>query len=294
MSKLRKLNPKKPKSSKFNSLRPISKKRNKTFLKKRLMILLPLVCALIILNFVLETDDLGLGKDKTTDMVVKVLIYNGTEADDNCVLQVENVLNAANTKNLTPNVKFVYNVTDVINAETLSSYNVLVMPGGNAGSDYLDSESIDSDSIKNFVYSGKGYVGICAGAYAAANYTEDWYYGGGIAPDVNAAHPMNEENTTLEITSDGKEVFGYGGSTTMSHENGPALYDAGGDIKTFATYADNATGYEDYDAIVGDNYGAGRVVLSGVHPELAPQHPDILANLILWAADISDNSTSSS
>lgn len=240
------------------------------------------------------TDDLGLGKAKTQYKVVKVLIYNGTEADANCVVQVENVLNTANSKNLTPHVKFVYNVTDIINSETLSSYNVLVMPGGNVGSDYLNSESINSDSIKNFVYSGKGYVGICAGAYAAAAYTEDWYYGWGIAPDVHAAHPMNDENTTVEITSEGKQVFDHGGLTTMSHENGPAMYASGGAIETFATYADNATGYQDYDAIVGDNYGEGRVVLSGVHPELAPQHPDVLADLIIWAADISKNRTSSS
>ena len=71
----------------------------------------------------------------------------------------------------------------------------------------------------------------------------------------------------------------------MSHENGPAFYGNESNYITFATYADDSSDYQGYGAIVGDYYGKGRVALSGVHPELQPQQPKILTNLIIWAAN---------
>jgi len=32
------------------------------------------------------------------------------------------------------------------------------------------------------------------------------------------------------------------------------------------------------------NYGSGRVLLSGPHPEMDPQNPRLLARMILWTA----------
>jgi hypothetical protein len=39
-------------------------------------------------------------------------------------------------------------------------------------------------------------------------------------------------------------------------------------------------------AIAGDFYGKGRTVLCGPHPELTPQLPGIVANMIVWAANV--------
>jgi glutamine amidotransferase-like uncharacterized protein len=57
-----------------------------------------------------------------------------------------------------------------------------------------------------------------------------------------------------------------------------------GTANTLAKYANRKTGYVNYDAIVTDNYGSGRVVLSGPHPELAPAKPGMLARMITYAA----------
>lgn len=254
-------------------------------LSNRIKILLPLSGLLVILimimgsghTFVKSHD--GSGSDK----VIKVLIYNGTEADSNCVLQTENILYNANS-NMFSNIKFDYNTTDIINAATLANYDVLYIPGGEGGDSYLNSNNIDGDAIRNFVASGKGYVGICAGAYAGANYTDGEYNGWGVAPDVNDESPYEEENLSVQITTSGQQILGDSGVITMSHENGPAFYGTG-NITTFATYADDSIGYQGYGAIVGDYYGNGRTVLSGVHPELKPQNPEILTNLIIWAAN---------
>jgi hypothetical protein len=40
----------------------------------------------------------------------------------------------------------------------------------------------------------------------------------------------------------------------MSHENGPAFYGNESNYITFATYADDSSGYQGYAAIVGDYY----------------------------------------
>ncbi len=216
---------------------------------------------------------------------IKVLIYDGIYSIADCVTGIETALKTANSKHLVPGYNFTYATSTVINTAKLAPYDVLAMPGGDAGSAYINSSSINGTAIKNFVASGKGYLGICAGAYSGAYYVNYMYYGWGVAPHVICEHPYHEGNLTVQITSAGQQLFGYGGVITMVHNNGPAMYASGGSIVTFATYADNIIGYKGYGAIVGDYYGKGRTVLSGPHPELDPQYPDILAKLILWAAN---------
>ena len=98
----------------------------------------------------------------------------------------------------------------------------------------------------------------------------------------------------MQITSAGQQLLDRSGTLTLHHYNGPALYVTGGNAAVLATYADSKTGYKGYADIVSDYYGNGRTVLIGSHPELSPQYPDILANLIAWAANVSGNSDNDS
>lgn len=255
----------------------------------RVLILIPLIIVLIVLNLALDQGNISGNKDANVKKV-KVLIYSGSETSDTCVGKVEDCLDKSNSKNLTSNVKFIYNTTNIVDNQTLSSYDVLIMPGSDVGYDYLNSESVDGAAIKNFVASGKGYVGICAGAYSGAKYIDGWYQGWGIAPHVIDEPALKEGNLTVQITPSGKDLFDKGGTQTMPHINGPAMYADGGDTVVFATYQDKNAGYQGYDAIVGDYYGRGRTVLSGVHPELEPEHPEMLADLVLWAANLTSAS----
>ena len=135
--------------------------------------------------------------------------------------------------------------------------------------------------------SGHGFLGICAGAYAGCNYVNGLYQGWGVAPDVHSLVYNQIGNLLINPTSSGSKVMGVSGTLTMYHWNGPALYASGNNMISFATYANGA--YKGYSAIVGDTYGKGRSVLSGPHPELTPQNPTLLANLIVWAANIPTN-----
>jgi glutamine amidotransferase-like uncharacterized protein len=211
---------------------------------------------------------------------VNVLIFNGSGVLESSVDGIEDCLNDSNNMNLTPNTHFEYTTASEINSNTLLGYDVLIIPGGYAATDYLDNNEISSESIKQFVQGGKGYLGICAGAYAASNYVDGYYSGWGIAPDVNTKSVDYEGLLTITTTSYGNKIIN-GSTTTIFHENGPAMYSNNSQI-IMATYADNNTGYENYASIIAETQGSGRVILSGSHPELNPQNPQLLTNMILW------------
>ena len=120
----------------------------------------------------------------STLITIKVLIYNGVYSAPSCVSGIKTSLNSANSKKLTPGYNFTYGTSTRINQQTLNSYDVLVMPGGSSGYDYIHSSYIDGTAIKNFVKNGKGYLGICAGAYSAVYQVYDFYYGWGLASHV--------------------------------------------------------------------------------------------------------------
>jgi len=228
-----------------------------------------------------DTDEIGVNASGKVS-VVKVLIFSGDGTMEESVAGVKACLDENNNMNLT-GYYFDYDTANEINSNTLSSYDVLIMPGGNSAT-YVNSNSIDSDAIKQFISQGNGYLGICAGAYAASNSVDGLYSGWGLAPDINTVNVNYEGLLTLSTTSYGNKLSD---DSTISayHQNGPAMYTTGSNVYSFATYADNKTGYQDYNAIVGENYGSGRVLLSGSHPEQDPQNPQLLSNMILWTVN---------
>ncbi len=231
------------------------------------------------------------GSDTQT---IKVLIYNGTNAAPDSVVGIKSVLDSANTQNLVPGYYFTYSTSPNINTATLNSYNVLAMPGGN---DYITDyegktiDNIDPTAIKNFVNAGGGYLGICAGAFSGANYTENCYKGWGVAPNINCLQAYAEKNTDITITNAGKGILGQEGTITTLYWNGPAMT-VKGNAFVMATYdgVTNSSGQSVISsgmaAIVGDNYGQGRSALVGPHPELDPKSPSIMAKLFVWVSNI--------
>lgn len=238
--------------------------------------------SLIILGYPL-TGDLNASNGSPKEVeAVKVLVYSGEGTMSESVNGILDCLNTTNNQNLTPYYYYDYATTKVVTASNLSSYDVLIVPGGDA-STYVKGNSIDSAAVKQFVNNGKGYIGICAGAYAASNQIDGLYSGWGLASTVNTKNVIYEGLVPVTITANGN-VLGNGTSTiNLHHQNGPAMYSTASDTP-MATYADNQTGYQGYAAIFGLNYGSGRALLSGSHPEVDPQNPLLLARMILWTA----------
>ena len=69
----------------------------------------------------------------------------------------------------------------------------------------------------------------------------------------------------------------------MYHWNGPAMFKNGAGVM-LAEYATKGE-YKSCGAVVIDNYGPGRVLLSGPHPELSPTKPQMIASMIKWASN---------
>ncbi|MDP3067006.1 MAG: BPL-N domain-containing protein [Methanobacteriaceae archaeon] len=213
---------------------------------------------------------------------IKVLIYSGEGTMPESVDSIQECLNKTNSQNLTPYFYYDYATTNEVTANNLSSYDVLILPGGDSSS-YVKGSSIDSAAIKQFVSGGKGYMGICAGAYAASNRVDGYYSGWGLASTVNTKNVIYEGPVPITITSNGNMLGAESSTVNLHHQKGPAMYSTASDA-AMANYADNKTGYQNYAAIFGVNYGSGRVLLSGSHPEADPQNPLLLARMILWTA----------
>jgi glutamine amidotransferase-like uncharacterized protein len=212
--------------------------------------------------------------------VVKILIYDGDGSMEESVAGLEACMDECNSKNSTV-YYFEYDIVSEINSNTLSSYDILIMPGGNSEK-YVNGKNIDSNAIKQFLSNDKGYLGICAGAYAASNNVDGSYSGWGIAPHINTINVNYEGLLSISTTTSGNSLL-KSSKTSLYHEKGPAMYANSSGAISFANFANSETGYQGYSAIMGDNYGSGRVLLSGPHPEFDPQDSELLAQMILWA-----------
>lgn len=259
--------------------RSLKPRRKRVGAINKFIIIVPLIAILISVILIFGG---GSNEDETNYAVVKVLIYSGYNTDSNSITQMEDSIDQANNAHLVPGVKFTYNTSDVIDNKTLQGYDVVIMGGSSNGFQYIDNDDIDVDDLEDFVESGKGFVGICAGAYSAASYTYEWYEGWGLAPDILNLPYVSEGNLTIQSTTEGEGIMNVT-DRTISHVNGPAMYTSSSDVVTFATYGSTNADYPGYAAIMGERYGEGHVLLSGVHPELAPQQVDLFINFIMWA-----------
>jgi glutamine amidotransferase-like uncharacterized protein len=228
---------------------------------------------------------------------VNVLIYDGESTSTDSVEGLIYCLEQA--QNNDPNIQFNYTTTEVINSEVLSGQDVLVISGGDIELLFNDP-FVNPDDIKKFVEDGNGYMGICAGAYAASNYNGDFGSGWGISPNIDCNYTDTDGLMPITITSYGINTLKYSGgridpcafipSTTdtvtlpsFPVSNTPGLYKNGKYIP-IAIYAENETVLADYAAILDDTRGSGRIILSGPHPELDPSKPELVSRMVLWAS----------
>ena len=228
---------------------------------------------------------------------VNVLIYSGEGTDTRSVKGLIYCLEQAQKTN--PNIQFNYTTTYVINSEVLAAQDVLVISGGDILLIFNDP-AINPEDIKKFVEEGNGYLGICAGAYAASNYNGEYGSGWGISPNIECVYTYADGLLPLTITNYGIKTLKYSEGQinpcvfiTNNTEtvtllafplaNTPGLYKEG-NYTPIAIYPENDIINSDYAAILDDTRGSGRIILSGPHPELEPAKPELVARMILWAS----------
>jgi hypothetical protein len=165
-----------------------------------------------------------------------------------------------------------------------SKAKVWIQPGGISNVAYYAMSPALRTNLINFVKSGGGYVGFCAGAFLAA----DWFY---IFP--GSAHGYNYPTARYDV--------GYGFLATTWNGKPRKVYFEGGPYLTGLSAGVEVTAKFDtgYVAAARTSFGAGRVYITGAHPE-APQiwsqedgisdpdgsDLDLAAEMIHWAAGL--------
>ncbi|MBI2340245.1 MAG: hypothetical protein HYU99_07775 [Deltaproteobacteria bacterium] len=183
-------------------------------------------------------------------------------------------------------------------ADPLSGYRVLLIPGGYAPWYNKFINATGKGRIRNFIKSGGAYLGICAGAYFAADrvqwinavyddesgYSLDLFDGAAtIGGDLNKIadyYAGHWANIPFVLNTDNALLQGYKSAPLTQnfvYMAGPYFEpDGKAKITVLATGADNHL-----PAMVAFGYGSGRVILMAPHPEIGG-HDDLMRPLLKW------------
>lgn len=106
----------------------------------------------------------------------------------------------------------------------IDTYDVVYFPGGRGSTEWKHIGAAGAQAVKNFLASGGGYVGVCAGAYLALQHLM-------LVPFINAARPYGKRgkgNCSLAL-SPGSGLLRYGVAndslsvTSVFYSNGPIM-----------------------------------------------------------------------
>lgn len=177
----------------------------------------------------------------------------------------------------------------------LQQFDVVVFPGGSGSGQARALGPAGRDRVRRFVQRGGGYVGICAGAYLAANNYE-WSLDILDADVIDRKHWARGRGTVQLAWAEGAgAVLGTPKKASVRYANGPIYARSGDaaldDFVVLATYRSeiNANGAPagvmlDTPAIVRGAFGKGRVVCSSPHPEQTEGLEDVVRRLVRAAA----------
>ncbi len=170
---------------------------------------------------------------------------------------------------------------NIINTEDLRlNYKGIFMPGGWAGDYNRDIKPSGDQNIRDLISSGGHYIGMSAGAFYACDitiwegrsydYPSDMFNGDCIGPIPEIAPWPNYVMTTMDINKDHpaniysplqKDVLYYGEPYFVPH--------SGQEMQTFASWIVPSNSHVNgKPGIIGFNYGQGRILLVGPHPEI--------------------------
>ena len=153
----------------------------------------------------------------------------------------------------------------------LSQYDMLFFPGGGG---FVLSDA-GKQALQDYVSNGGGFVGVCAGCYAAGKYglLERRFY------------PFQERGRVAVTLKPHPITDGYNLTRKLyiSHANGPFI-DWGTDHSEVPILYQ--CGDPPFGCTVAKQYGKGRVVAFSAHPEASNETWALLRNSFYWAAKI--------
>ncbi len=193
-----------------------------------------------------------------------------------------------------------------IQACVLDQFDVVIFPGGSGSKEAAAIGREGCAAVQEFVESGGGYVGICAGAFlATAKY--DWslalvnantFTGNREIPGVGVKSMWfrGSGNVKMELTDEGREILGdLPGLVELRYANGPILSPAGKeDLPEYIPLAFFRTEISKYEpqegtmintpAIVASEFGKGRAIAISPHPEGTAGLESLVQRAVTWVA----------
>ncbi|TFG31198.1 hypothetical protein EU527_13050 [Candidatus Thorarchaeota archaeon] len=190
--------------------------------------------------------------------------------------------------------------SSAIKAGVLEGFQIIAVPGGYAYDYYIDLGYSGAKAIQDFVSEGGAYWGTCAGAYYACHefkwtengrtgiyhYGLDLFPGRGVGPIAGIADWPNYAMTDVRMNvSNGIIDLSQEPSThSIMYYGGPYFETEGiDDIITMASYS-----YNDMPAMIAFEHEAGKVFLTGPHPEW---DEDSFRDGCIWDNILDDNGT---
>lgn len=213
------------------------------------------------------------------------LVYAGTGvcAEDCAAAAAE----SARLAGLTPRLVYNKSLPESATPEQIEAFYknavVWIEPGGYARNSWEGMTQALRTTLKEFIRGGGGYVGFCAGAFmATAKIGGTGASGLGIFP--GNTYPYNG-STTVTVDWQGTQQKLY-------WEGGPYFYNLDSTVEVTGLYKNGSV------AAARTQFGAGRVYLSGPHPEapdwwftsatsngsVSGKQQQIAADMIKWAA----------
>ena len=182
-----------------------------------------------------------------------------------------------------------------IQAGRLAEFALVVFPGGSGGGEGKALGADGRERVRQFVREGKGYIGICAGAYLASS-DYPWSLNLLNAKVLDKQHWARGNGTVeIRLSDDGKTVLKRpeSASVMISYRQGPLLAPAGKPdlppYKELATYVGEVAlkgapkgVMPGTTAIAAAEFGKGRVVCFSPHPEKTPGLEGFLRHAIAW------------
>ena len=185
---------------------------------------------------------------------------------------------------------------DIANG-ALRDLDAIIIPGGEGATQYMNLGEENMERIRNFIRSGKGAVGICAGAYLFTD-TPGYacmHINGGKAIDIehdNRGHGIS----AFSLTAEGKKLFPelakrdksyvmyYEGPVLVKSDSIPLPYTTMAIMETDVHEEGNAPANmtNNRPFFIANEYGKGRVFSSISHPEATPGMIWIIPRMVRW------------
>jgi glutamine amidotransferase-like uncharacterized protein len=201
----------------------------------------------VVASLIMISTACRVGADKGA--IAPILLFDGTGTSPGDVAALKTILN----DNYLPYSTANSSRLNAMGESQLREYRLLIVPGGNFIHLGNNLASSTTANIRSAVQNGLNYLGICAGAFFAAN---SGYNGLNLTSGVRfgfySAESRGIRKTAVAIAT--------AGSPTLDQywEDGPQLTGWGAVV---GKYPDGTP------AIVEGTFGTGWVVLTGVHPE---------------------------